>query len=40
MEQLQGVLDTAWNFVVNNYTHVLAALVILFVGRMAAGWAR
>ena len=40
MEQLQGVLDTAWNFVVNNYTHVLAALVILIVGRMAAGWAR
>jgi small conductance mechanosensitive channel len=40
MEQLQGVLDTAWNFVVNNYTHVLAAAVILVVGRMAAGWAR
>jgi len=40
MEQLQGVLDTAWNFVINNYTHVLATVVILAVGRMAAGWAR
>ena len=40
MEQLQQLLDSAWQMVVNNYLHVIAAIVILVVGRMVAGWAR
>jgi len=40
MEQLQQLLDSAWQMVVNNYLHVVAAIVILVVGRMVAGWAR
>ena len=40
MEQLQQLLDSAWQMVVNNYLHVIAALVILVIGRMVAGWAR
>jgi len=40
MEQLQQVLDSAWALVVANYRPVLAALIILVIGRMVAGWAR
>jgi len=40
MEQLQQLLDSAWQMVVNNYLEVVAAIVILVVGRMVAGWAR
>jgi len=40
MEQLQQLLDSAWQMVVSNYLHVIAAMVILVVGRMVAGWAR
>jgi small conductance mechanosensitive channel len=40
MEDLQSMLDTMWNFVLNNYQHVVAAIVILVVGRVVAGWAR
>lgn len=40
MEQLQQILDTAWGVVVANYKPVLAAVIILVIGRMAAGWAR
>jgi len=40
MEQMQQLLDSAWEMVLNNYMHVVAAIVILVVGRMAAGWAR
>ena len=37
MEQLQQLLDSAWQMVVNNYLEVVAAIVILVVGRIAAG---
>jgi len=40
MEQMQQLLDSAWEMVVNNYMHLVAAIVILVVGRIAAGWAR
>jgi len=40
MEQLQQYLDGAWALVTANYRPVLAALVILVIGRMAAGWVR
>jgi len=40
MEQMQQLLDSAWEMVINNYMHVVAAIVILVVGRMVAGWAR
>jgi len=40
MESLQSVLDTGWAFLVANYRPVLAAVVILVVGRVAAGWVR
>ncbi|MFV2074114.1 MAG: mechanosensitive ion channel family protein [Thermoanaerobaculales bacterium] len=40
MEQLQQLLDAAWGMVVNHYLDVIAALVILVIGRLAAGWAR
>jgi small conductance mechanosensitive channel len=40
MEQLQSVFDTAWNFIGNNYQHVLAAVIILLVGWVVAGWGR
>ena len=40
MEQLQQLFDAAWQMVLDNYLHVIAAIVILVVGRMVAGWAR
>ena len=40
MEQIQQLLDSAWQMVVNNYLEVIAAVVILLVGRAGAGWAR
>ena len=40
MEQMQQLLDSAWEMVVNNYLEVIAAIVILVVGRAFAGWAR
>lgn len=40
MEQLQQILDTAWGLVVANYRPVLAALIILLIGRVVAGWTR
>ena len=40
MGQVQQLLDSAWNMVVNNYLEVIAAIVILIVGRAFAGWAR
>jgi len=40
MEQLQQYLDAGWALVVANYRPVLAALIILVIGRMVAGWAR
>ena len=40
MVQLQQMLDAAWDMVVNNYLQVVAAIVILIVGRIFAGWAR
>jgi small conductance mechanosensitive channel len=40
MEQMQQLLDSAWEMVVNNYLEVIAAVVILVVGRAIAGWAR
>jgi len=40
MEQLQQYLDAVWAVVVANYQPVLAAIIILVVGRLAAGWAR
>jgi len=40
MEQLQQLIDAAWGMVVNHYLDVIAAIVILVIGRMAAGWAR
>ena len=40
MEQLQQYLDAAWGLVIANYRPVLAALVILVIGRMVAGWVR
>jgi small conductance mechanosensitive channel len=40
MGQIQQLLDSAWNMVVNNYLEVIAAIVILIAGRAFAGWAR
>jgi small conductance mechanosensitive channel len=40
MEQFQQYLDAAWVVVLANYKPVLAAVIILIIGRMAAGWAR
>ena len=40
MEQMQQLLDSAWEMVVNNYLEVIAAIVILVVGRVVAGWSR
>jgi small conductance mechanosensitive channel len=40
MEQLHQFFDSAWGVAVANYRPVLAAIIILFVGRIAAGWAR
>jgi small conductance mechanosensitive channel len=40
MEQMQQLLDSAWEMVVNNYLEVIAAIVILIAGRFFAGWAR
>jgi small conductance mechanosensitive channel len=40
MEQLQQILDAAWVVVVANYKPVLAAIIILVIGRVVAGWAR
>lgn len=40
MEQLQQYLDTGWAIVAANYRPVLAALIILVIGRVAAGWVR
>ena len=40
MELIQQLLDSAWEMVVNNYLEVIAAIVILVVGRAFAGWAR
>ena len=40
MGQMQQLLDSAWTMVVNNYLEVIAAIVILVVGRAFAGWAR
>jgi 2-dehydro-3-deoxygluconokinase len=40
MEQLQQLYDSAWQMVVNNYLEVVAAIVILVVGRLVAGSAR
>jgi len=40
MELIQQLLDSAWEMVVNNYLEVIAAIVILVVGRVFAGWAR
>ena len=36
MEQMQQLLDSAWEMVVNNYLEVIAAIVILVVGRVFA----
>ena len=40
MEQLQQFIDSAWAMVLANYRPVLAAFIILLVGRIAAGWVR
>lgn len=40
MDQLQQFLDSIWVFVVENYMAAVAAIIILVVGRMVAGWAR
>lgn len=40
MDTPQQILDTAWTFVTNNYMPFVSAIVILVLGRMAAGWAR
>lgn len=40
MEQLQQMLDAVWAVVVANYKPVLAAVIILVIGRVVAGWAR
>ena len=40
MEQLQQYLDAGWAIVAANYRPVLAALIILVIGRVAAGWVR
>ncbi len=38
--EIQQLLDSTWSFVSNNYKPVVAAIIILVVGRMVAGWAR
>jgi small conductance mechanosensitive channel len=40
MEKLEQYLDAAWAVVVANYQPVLAAIIILVLGRLAAGWVR
>ena len=40
MENPQQLLDSAWGLVVNHYVDVIAAIVILVIGRFVAGWAR
>ena len=40
MEQLQQIVDSVWAMVLANYRPVLAAVIILLVGRIAAGWVR
>ena len=40
MEQLQQLIEALWAAVLANYKPVLAAIVILVIGRMVAGWAR
>jgi small conductance mechanosensitive channel len=40
MEQIQPFIESLWTVVVANYKPVLAALIILVVGRVVAGWAR
>ncbi len=40
MEQLQSVLDTSWGFIINNYQHFVAAIIIFLAGWVAAGWVR
>lgn len=40
MGQMQQLLDSAWQMVVNNYLEVVAAIVIFLIGRIFAGWAR
>jgi small conductance mechanosensitive channel len=40
MEQLQQYIDAAGAVVLANYKPVLAAIIILVVGRIAAGWVR
>jgi small conductance mechanosensitive channel len=40
MEQVQQLLDAVWAAVLANYKPVLAALIILVIGRVVAGWAR
>jgi small conductance mechanosensitive channel len=37
---MQQLLDSAWEMVLNNYLEVIAAIIILVIGRMVAGWAR
>ena len=40
MESLEQLVDAAWVFVVANYKPVVAAIIILLIGRVVAGWAR
>jgi small conductance mechanosensitive channel len=40
MEQFQQYLDSGWAVLIANYKPVLAAIIILVIGRVVAGWAR
>jgi small conductance mechanosensitive channel len=40
MVQMEQLLDSAWEMVVNNYLDVIAAIIVLVIGRVFAGWAR
>ncbi len=40
MESLEQLVDAAWVLVVANYKPVMAAIIILLIGRVVAGWAR
>ena len=40
MENFQQIMDSAWAFVLANYLHVVAAVIILAAGWVLAGWAR
>ncbi len=40
MESLEQLVDAAWVLVVANYKPVMAAILILLIGRVVAGWAR